>query len=237
MKKRQLLFAFIFMFLNAGLHAQRGRGLVDKSDETMSYISLSVGPSFCFADTKKSALSQPISSNYDFSLGYRKWFPSNFGYKFAFNYSNYSGYDTLSISSTRKYNFSTRVIQLALQAEYHIRIGRVYYYKPTPNSIYLFLGAGVMKSNANLITNQPNAHYKFKINTDNYAPVIPFGFGYQYNLKDKFLIGAEMNWKFPLTDLVDGFSPPYPESKSNDIMGGFSVTLTYLLGFEYLKRN
>jgi len=236
-EKRLLLFAFIFMFLNAGLHAQRGRGLVDKSDETMSYISLSAGPSFCFADTKKSALSQPISSNYDFSLGYRKWFPSNFGYKFAFNYSNYSGYDTLSISSTRKYNFSTRVIQLALQAEYHIRIGRVYYYKPTPNSIYLFLGAGVMKSNANLVTNQPNAHYKFKINTDNYTPVIPFGFGYQYNLKDKFLIGAEMNWKFPLTDLVDGFSPPYPESKSNDIMGGFSITLTYLLGFEYLKRN
>jgi len=235
-KKRLLLPVFIFLFLNAGLHAQRGRGLVDKSDETMSYFTLSVGPSFCFADTKKSALSQPITSNYDFSIGYRKLFPSNFGYKFAFNYSNYSGFDTLSVTSTRNYHFTTNVMQLALQAEYHIKIGRTYYYKPTPNSIYLFLGAGVMKSKANLEINQLR-NYDYKINTDFYAPVIPFGIGYQYNLKDKLSIGAEMNWKFPLTDLIDGFSPPYPESKSNDIIGGFSITLTYLLGFEYLRRN
>jgi len=235
--KKLLLPVLIVLIFNGGLHAQRGRGLVDKSDESMSYLTLSIGPSFCFADTKKFALTQPVLSNYDFSVGYRKLFSSNFGYKLAFNYSNYSGNDTLSVTSTREYHFTTNVMQLALQAEYHIRIGRAYYYKPTPNSIYMFLGAGVMKSNANLFKNQDRAHYDYKINQDNYAPVIPFGFGYQYNLKDKFIIGAEMNWRFPFTDFVDGYSPPYPESKSNDITGGFSLTLTYLLGFEYLRRN
>lgn len=235
--KRLLFSVLIVLIFNTGIHAQRGRGLVDKSDESTSYLTLSVGPSFCFSDTKKFALSLPILSNYDLSFGYRKLFSSNFGYKFAFNYSNYTGKDTLSKTSTRDYHFASNVMQLALQAEYHIKIGRAYYYKPTPNSVYLFMGAGVMKSNANLVINQQRALYEYKINKDFYAPVIPFGFGYQYNLKDKLLIGAEMNWRFPLTDFVDGFSPPYPESKSNDITGGFSVTLTYLLGFEYLRRN
>jgi len=235
--KKLPLSALLLLFFIGGLQAQRGRGLVDKSDESMSYLTFSVGPSFCFSDTKLKPYSEPILKNYDFSIGYRKLFSTNFGYKVAFNYNNYSGKDTISISSTRFYSYTSSIMQLGINAEYFIRIGREYYYKPTPNAIYFFLGAGVMRSNAKLIPNEMRGDYDYKSNKYNYAPVIPFGVGYQYNFNNNFLIGAEVNWRFPLTDYIDGFSPPYPESKSNDILSTFSVTFTYLLGFEYLRRN
>ena len=235
--KRPLLSVLFLLLLIGGIQAQRGRGLVDKSDETTSYLTLSVGPSFCFSDTKSEAYSEPVLKNYDLSLGYRKLFSNNFAYKIAFSYNNYTGRDTASISSKRLYSFSTSVMQLGINAEYFIKIGREYYYKPTPNAIYLFLGAGVLRSKANLSISQSRRGYDYKINNYNYAPVIPFGFGYQYNFNNKFLLGAEANWKLPITDFIDGFSPPYPESKSNDILTTFSVTFTWLLGFEYLKRN
>jgi len=235
--KRLFLSVLITVFFIGGLQAQRGRGLVNKNDESTNYLTFSIGPNFCFADTKYFALTQPVLNNYDLSIGFRKIFGNNFAYKFAFDYSNYSGTDTVSVTSTRFYHFTSNVMQLALQGEYHIKIGRAYYYKSTPNSIYLFLGAGLLRSKADLYSNEPRAHYEYKINTINYAAVIPFGIGYQYNIKEKFLIGAEMNWRLPLSDFIDGFSPPYPESKSNDILGGFSVTLTWLLGSEYRRRN
>jgi len=235
--KRPLLSVLFVLFLIGGLQAQRGRGLVDKSDESTSYLTLSVGPSFCFSDTKLIAYTEPLLKNFDLSIGYRKLFSNNFAYKIAYSYNNYTGRDTISTSSTRFYSFSTSVMQLGINVEYFIKIGREYYYKPTPNAIYLFLGAGVLRSKANLSQNEPRGDYDYKINKYNYAPVIPFGFGYQYNFNNKFLLGAEVNWKLPLSDYIDGFSPPYPESKSNDILSTFSVTFTYLLGFEYLKRN
>jgi hypothetical protein len=234
--KRLLISVLIVSFFFGGLHAQRGRGLVDRSEESQSYLSLSLGPEYCQSDLQGSMFNPISLNNNDFTIGYRTTFANNLGYKLAFSYSNFSGKDNNSIY-TRDYSYTSNVIQLALQAEYFIKIGRQYYYKPTPNAIYFFLGAGYFKSNANLNLGNSGIlpHYSYK--PTSYAPAIPFGIGYQYNFNNNFLIGAEFNGRYSFSDYIDGFKPPNTSSKSNDVMGGISFTLTYLLGFQYLKRN
>jgi len=240
-KKRLLLPVLIFIFLNAGLHAQRGSGLVDKSRETTSYLIFSAGPEYCFADTQRDPSFKLNLDNTDVSLGFRKLFSNNFAYKVSFNYSHFMG-DDIGYTKIRKYSYSSKVFQFAVQGEYHIKIGPAYYYKPTPNSIYLFLGIGGLKSIADLNTsNDVRGDYIYKPSYT--APVIPFGFGYQYNFNNNFLIGAEFNARYPFSDYIDGFKPPKVDlegtksgSLSNDVMSGFSITLSYLLGNEYLKR-
>jgi hypothetical protein len=241
---RRLLFSVLIVsFFLEGLQAQRGRGLVDKNDESQSYLSVSLGPEYCLSDTQTPLLHQLSLSDNDITFGYRTTYASNLGYKLAFSLSNFTGNDNFN-PGVRRYSYSSSVMQLALQAEYFIKIGRRYYYKPTPNAIYFFVGAGVLRCNANLNTNNDiRGNYIYK--PISYAPVIPIGFGYQYNFNNNFLLGAEFNGRYPFSDYIDGFKPPLvilkngvkTVSKSNDVMGGFSITFTYLLGFNYLKRN
>ena len=241
--RRLLLSVLIVSFFLGGLQAQRGRGLVDKNDESQSYLSLSLGPEYCWSDEQGALFNQISLKDNDITLGYRTTYANNLGYKLAFSYSDFTGNDSGS-KYARRYNYFSSVMQLALQAEYFIRIGRRYYYKPTPNAIYFFVGAGVLRVNANLNTNNDiRGNYSYK--PLSYAPVIPMGFGYQYNFNNNFLLGAEFNFRYPFSDYIDGFKPPLVILKngtksvsiSNDVMGGFSFTFTYLLGFNYLRRN
>ena len=234
--KRLLLSVLIISFFFGELQAQRGRGLVDRSEESQSFITLSLGPEYCQSDVQGSIFNPISLNNNDLTFGYRTTFANNLGYKIAFSTSNFSGQDNSSIYK-RRYSYTSNVIQLALQAEYFIKIGREYYYKPTPNAIYFFLGAGYLKSNANLNLGSSGKLGKYFYKPISYAAVIPFGIGYQYNFNNNFLLGAEFNARYPFSDYIDGFKPPNTFSKSNDVMGGISITLTYLLGFQYLKRN
>ena len=242
--RRLLLSVLIVSFFLGGLQAQRGGGLVDKNDESQSYLSLSLGPEYCLSDEQTPLLHQLSFNDNDFTLGYRTTYGNNLGYKLALSYSNFTGNDNWAKEIDRRYSYTSSVLQLALQAEYFIKIGRRYYYKPTPNAIYFFVGAGVLRSDAslNLGGAPPRSNYIYK--PISYAPVIPFGFGYQYNFNNNFLLGAEFNGRFPFSDYIDGFKPPLvilkngvkTVSKSNDVMGGFSITFTYLLGYNYLRR-
>lgn len=243
MIKSLLLSVLILLIFSGSIYAQGGRrGLVDKSDESQSYLTISLGPEYCESDEQGSLSNQINLNNNDFSIGIRKLYSNNFAYKFVFNFSNFSGNDEGYLGN-RVYTFTSNVMQLALQGEYHIKIGRAYYYKPTANSIYVFLGVGVLRSNATLNTNNDvRGNYIYK--PISYAPVFPAGLGYQYNMNNGFLIGGEFNLRYPISDYIDGFKPPTVTingnttvSKSNDILGGFSFTLTWLLGSDYLRRN
>jgi hypothetical protein len=101
------------------------------------------------------------------------------------------------------------------------------------------VGAGVFRSDANLkgITTPdyiPISHYLYKKN--DIQPVFPYGIGYQYYVNTNILIGFEAFGRYPLSDFIDGFKPPQNISKNNDVMGGVSLTVSFLLGSEYLKR-
>ncbi|MDD4969553.1 MAG: DUF6089 family protein [Paludibacter sp.] len=251
--KRLLLSVLIVLFSYGGLSAQRrgGRGLVDRSHESLSYLVVSIGPEYCYSDTQGDLWYQMSFKNNDMSIGYRTTYSNNLGYKVTFNNSNFTGNDTGS-KYARRYSYSSNVMQLSLQGEYSLKIGRHYYYRPTPNSIYGFAGAGMLRSNANLyIGSDYRDNYIYR--SKNISPYIPFdispfvhfGLGYQYNFNNNFVIGAEFNFKYAFSDYIDGFKPPTIDlnngtkmvSKSNDVFGGISFTVSYLLGSAYLKRN
>ena len=243
--KRLLLSVLIVMFFLVELYAQRrSRGLVNESKETQSYFMFSVGPEYCFADPTESPFTQDVFKNYNLSLGYRKLFPSNFGYRVELTYSNFTGNDSASLTQIRRYSFSTKVLKASVLAEYSIIIGPRYYYRSTPNSIYGFLGVGFLRTDANLNydPNNPIVHYIYKPIC--YCPVIPFGGGYRHDFNNGFIMGIEFNYNFPFSDYIDGFKPPTftsnkasMVSKSNDVFGGISFTISYLLRSEFLSRK
>jgi len=237
--KRLSLSVLILLFFFIELNAQRrSRGLVDESKETQSYLLFSVGPEFCFADPTGSPFSQSVLKNYNLSLGYRKLFPNNFGYRLELSYLNLTGKDNESLNNVRRYSFDTKALKASVMGEYSIIIGRRYYYRSTPTIIYGFLGVGYLRTNANLNYNKAipsDSTYTYKKIYN--CPLIPFGIGYRYNFNNGFLMGVEFNYNFPFSDYVDGFKPRNSVSKSNDIFEGISITFSYLLGGEYLNRK
>lgn len=225
---RIFLLSFLFIFLiSFFLEAQRRYGMIDKRSATTGAIIFSLGPEYCFADTKESPLSQDISNNKDFSVGFQIRYPNNFGYKYQINYSNITGSD--GSSKSRSYSFSSQIWQVSVQSEYAFNWGKGFGHSSPPHSIYFFLGVGLFNCTANLNYSQ-RANYSYLTNSDektNVSPIIPMGLGYQYNFNNNFLVGLEYNLKYSFSDYLDGFKPPYPESKSNDILEGISLTVGY----------
>jgi len=244
--KRLSLSVLILLFFFIELYAQsRSRGLVDESRENQSYLLFSVGPEFCFADPTESPFNQNILKNYNLSLGYRKLFSNNFGYRLELNYLNLTGNDTVSLKNPRRYAFNTTALKVSILGEYSIIIGRRYYYRSTPNIIYGFLGLGFLRTNANLNYDPSNPTAPYTYRKIYNCPVIPFGGGYRYNFNNGFLMGIEINYNFPFSDYIDGFKPPMKKladgtksvSKSNDVFSGVSLTFSYLFGSEYMNRR
>jgi len=214
-KKIVLFFSLIFIFAS-NLKAQM-------ENETTSTIILSLGPAYCSADTKESPIKQNILNNKDITLGFRMKFPNNFGCRTTFSYITFTGSD--GASKSRSYSFSSKAWQLSVVAEYAISIGRSYISEPSRNSVYFFIGMGLLNCIPKLdYYNRANYQYK----TDaNISPIIPLGFGYQHDFNNNFQIGVEYNLRWSFSDYLDGFKPPYPESKSRDMLQGFSITLGY----------
>jgi hypothetical protein len=241
MKRLFLSVLILFTFFLVPHAQRRSRGLVNESKETQGYLFLSIGPEFCFADPTASPYSQSLLKNNNFTLGYRKLYPNNLGYKFEVSCMNFTGNDTVSLSSIRRYSFHSQVLKAAFMGEYSIILGRRYYYRSTPSLIYGFLGAGVLRSIANLNCDPANIVDNYTYKRIYNCPVIPFGGGYRYNFNNGFLLGFEVNYNYTFSDYIDGFKPPSVGSKkfskSNDIFGGISLTFSYLLGSEYLNRK
>lgn len=223
----QLLLLLIFLF-SFELSAQRRNGLIGKRNESEGSIILSLGPEYCFPDTKESPFTQNPLNNWEASVGFRQRFPGNFGYKTTISYTSITGTD--GDDDNRLYSFSSKLLQFTVQGEYTYNFGGKYSHSK-PNSIYIFFGSGLIRSKANLNYN-PRADYKYKLEDNNQfdvSVVLPYGIGYQYSFTNSLSIGAEYNQKYTFSDYLDGFKPPYPESVCNDILQGISLTISYNL--------
>jgi len=200
---------------------QNRKGLI--GHESIGSVIVSLGPEYCFADTKETAITQSPLRNYDISFGIRIKYPTNFGYRVSIGYSAFTGSD--GASPARSYSFASQACHIAAMGEYTLSFGNVYGDRIAPNSVYIFAGMGLLNSRANL-------NYSFKTdyeyNTNaTVSPFIPVGIGYQYNLSNNFQLGVEYNVRWSFSDYLDGFKPPYPASKSSDVLQGFSITLGY----------
>ena len=169
--------------------------------------------------------------NYDISLGFRQRFQNNFGYKASINFGNQAGDDIGSkMAAGRGYSFESKIIQASVCAEYAMKWGGgkyKRYRKSMPNTVYGFLGAGVVNTSINNTLGDKN-YLGTTFNKDT-APAIPFGIGYQYKISDDFSLGAEVGWKYVFSDKVDGLVPPSTNSKFNDIIAGLAITVSYKL--------
>ncbi|MBN1950486.1 MAG: hypothetical protein JW801_04740 [Bacteroidales bacterium] len=66
------------------------------------------------------------------------------------------------------------------------------------------------------------------IRTHNFGAVIPFGLGLKYILDDKWLLGAELGYRFPFTDYVEGYKQTL-NSKHNDVYYFLTFSVGYRL--------
>ena len=227
--RKLFLSSLLILLIPITLKAQRRYGQIEKSSVSTGAIFFSIGPEYCFADTKKSPFSQNVLNNKDFSVGFKVKYPNNFGYKALINYTTVTGSD--GYTEVRNYSFSTKIWQMSIQGEYTFNLGQLFGHSSSPNSIYLFLGIGMLNSNADLNYSQ-RIDYDYKTNQDNEigtSAIIPYGIGYQHDFNNNFVLGVEYNLRYSFSDYLDGFKPPYPDSKSNDVLQGFSLTLSYKL--------
>lgn len=223
MRKLQLSFLLFYLF-HVGLEAQRRNDLISKRNEGVGTIIFSIGPEYCFADTKEYPFTQSILNNRDISVGFREMFPGNFGFKAMIDWINITGDDGLL--NNRSYSFSSKLWQMTLQGEYAYQFGRHFGHSAPPNTFYVFLGVGLINSYS-VLNYSSRAGYTYKNNQLVTSTIIPYGFGYEYDFKNNFSVGVEYNLKYPFSDYLDGFKPPFPFSKSNDVLEGLSITIGY----------
>ena len=229
--KKTFIISLLFLLILPSLEAQRRNGLIGRRSTSVSSLIFSAGPEYLYGDTQGSIFNKSNYSgvhNYNISLGFRQTFANNFGYKASLNFGNQVGDDVGSKMFGRAYSFESQIIEALICGEYSIKWGGRYR-RSIPNTVYGFLGAGVLNSNIPNHTLLGSASTGTLFVTNAIAPVIPFGFGYQYQLTDEFSLGAEIGWKYVISDFVDGIKPPAGNSKSNDVIGGLSITIAYRL--------
>jgi hypothetical protein len=227
--KKLLISISLVMLTFSALQAQRRNGLIGHRTQSNGSLVLSFGPNYLYGDPDCSKgflgpiFNQSMLKNENISLGYRHTFTDDFGYKVAASYDHFTGND---IKTDRNYSFETSAFQFAGQGEYYYHFGRRFR-RRWPNTVYGFLGVGLMASNAILARPTLDNRGRYKYRQNDITPVIPYGFGYKYDIDYQFSIGAEFCWRYTFSDFLDGFKPPYPYSVSNDVLEGFSLTLSY----------
>ncbi|MDR3652976.1 MAG: hypothetical protein P4L34_08405 [Paludibacter sp.] len=226
MRKLLIIIALWYFFIDAP-KAQSESISTDKRIGSTGSLIVSFGPEYCFADTKEFPLGQNLRNNWNLSLGFLQKFRNNLGYKIGVNFGNVTGSDG---DQSRMYSFTSKLEQISFQGEYTINIGDKSKNSEF-NSIYFFLGAGLLGNSTNL-KYTPRIDYLYKVNKPDYYNLnaaLLAGFGYQYKLNTSISVGAEFNLEYVFSDYIDGFKPPYPDSQFNDVLQGFSLTVSYVV--------
>jgi OOP family OmpA-OmpF porin len=94
-------------------------------------------------------------------------------------------------------------------------------------SSYLFLGLGGVYSHAN-VTFTPEPISVDNIRPNNIGVVIPFGIGLKYTISDRWIAGAELGYRYSISDYIEGYSQ-LQDSKHNDVYYILGVSVGYKL--------
>ena len=134
---------------------------------------------------------------------------------------------------TRNQEFSTSLVDIALQAEFNFLpyvVGNNTFNKDN-NSTYLLLGISYFMAPN---TNEPN------------QIAIPLGMGYKFNLKNKWAAGIEYSFRKTFTDGIDGLDGKtlLPETNkqtgfahNKDWYSFFGVFISYMIFSQELSCN
>lgn len=248
------LIIFIIALLSAvsELNAQSRNGLYGFSQPgTSSIVLTGLGPGYLFGDLG-GTINNELLKDFEFerakimlSLNYRYMFPNNIGFKINAVYGRFKHSDEGSRNDVRDYNSDMKLGLFATHFEYNL-FGGEYAYYPSNHTFYVFTGIGILYSDSKIWTQDKVINSSFlgkhiisndgkNAHTYTISPVVPIGFGYEYEFSSNWAIGAEYNLHIPFTDYVDGLSPS--GSKSKDYLMSLSLTMTYKFGYRPSSSN
>lgn len=228
--KKILVSVFLVLLIQQGVEAQRRNGLIGHRRENSGLFTFAFGPAYCFDDPFGSEFSKSVldGQNFHTALGYQHFFAnSDIGYRAQLHYARFTGEDT-SIKShqanTWFYAYESNVFEFSARAEYNLTFGKKFR-RSIPNTIYGFLGAGVLSSNPKFYSDAPGKQ------GPHIAAFIPFGVGYKYQFTPQISMGAELGEQIVFSDFVDGYEGSHIPGVRvvNDNIGAFSVTFYYKL--------
>lgn len=230
MKKLFLYIAILFL-TTLGVNGQSRRGLYSHSkSDGYSVLIVGGGPAYLFGDVGgamqstvfKGSTFNPNSTSGMGSLGFRHIFVNNLSLKANLMYCKLFGSDAETILQYRGYDFSSTTIEASFQAELFL-FGGPNSYNNNPHSVFIFAGAGNL-TYIPVLTGNSRSQDVIKTGLSN-APILPFGFGYEYYLGEGFSLGSEFGFRYAFSDFLDGLKTPY--SQNNDLLLNFNVTVSY----------
>lgn len=234
MKKTGIYLTIIIIFTLStwDVYSQKRNGRYGHDLPGVFSIMLSgVGPAYLFGDVGGKVLAVPFlgaedwdakNTRFFYSIGLRHLFPNNFGLKANVGYGKFSGTDE-GTSNPRGYSFTSDITEFSVQSEYTL-LGGPYSRVRTPNTLYVFAGAGILSYRPTLVRAGGIRSTDIQ-GSGGLTPVMPFGIGYQYKFNDNFAIGSEFGWRYTFSDFLDGLITP--DSKSNDVLSNLNFTFTY----------
>jgi len=163
MKKIVLISCLVFLLFHSSL-AQRRNGLIGRETNKNESIEFTLGPGYCFGDQFTSPANMPFvaGDNWDVSLGYRRVYSNNFGYKATVQYGNYTGFDEpIHAHGVGYFSFNSNVVSVNFRGEYAYGFGRDSRSRPDLFSLYSYLGLGILNSSVTFASNA----YQGKPNT------------------------------------------------------------------------
>lgn len=214
----------------SAVSGQGRRGLYGHSKlDGYSILLVGGGPAYLFGDVGgdmratvfKGSTFNPGSTSGMGCLGFRHIFPNNLSLKVNLMYCKLFGSDAETILEYRGYSFNSTTIEASFQAELFLIGGSNSY--NNPHSVFIFAGAGNLTYIPTLIGNSRSQDV-IKSGISN-APILPFGFGYEYYLGEGFSLGSEVGFRYAFSDFLDGLKTPY--SQNNDLLLNFNVTVSY----------
>ena len=222
------LLILLFSIQEISAQNRNRHGLIGGNYNTVSSLVFTGGASYLFGDLGGSDINFN-NVRYQFSLGYRQLFANRLGYRISLHYGLYESTDEGSrFADIRGYATTSNIFKLTALGEFNVLQS---FTARRPWRVYVYGGVGLAYASINSHGNPVNASFK----ASEFAPIIPFGAGFDTWISPNFNIGLEFGWKYAFSNYMDGIRTV--GSQNNDILGNISLTFSYRLSGNLLRRR
>ena len=160
---------------------------------------------------------------YAFSVGFRHSFENRLAYRISLHQGFYASTDVGTRYDHRGYKSTSNILEISALGEFNLIQNHI---KKNAFRLYLYGGGGLAYAFINQTGNPTRTPAISE--TRAFAPVLPFGFGFETWLNSNLSLGLEMGWQYTFSDFMDGIGTKDFNSQ-NDILANISLTASYKL--------
>jgi hypothetical protein len=223
------LLILLFSIQEISAQNRNRHGLIGGNYNTVGALVFTGGASYLFGDLGRNDIN--INNvRYQFSLGYRQSFANRLGYRISLHYGLYESTDEGSRFADRGFATTSNIFMFTALGEFNILQSLT---ARRPWRVYIYGGVGLAYASINSHGNPVVGGASF--NASEFAPIIPFGLGFDRWISPNFNIGVEFGWKYAFSHYMDGIRTA--GSQNNDILGNISLTFSYRLSGNLLRRR